>query len=86
MPDTLTQTARPTLAELEHNEAFIGRHIGPGPDDQAAMLKTLGYATRQALIDAVVPANIRRGDALPLPGAMTESDALAALKRIASKN
>ncbi|MDX2217650.1 MAG: aminomethyl-transferring glycine dehydrogenase [Burkholderiales bacterium] len=88
MPDTLnpTTSARATLAALEQPDAFVGRHIGPDANDQAVMLQTLGYASRSALIDAVVPANIRRADALPLPGSMTEAEALAALKAIAQKN
>lgn len=88
MPDTLnpTSSARATLAALEQSDAFVGRHIGPDANDQAVMLQTLGYASRSALIDAVVPANIRRADALPLPGSMTEAEALAALKAIAQKN
>ncbi|MBL8515447.1 MAG: aminomethyl-transferring glycine dehydrogenase, partial [Betaproteobacteria bacterium] len=88
MPDTLnpTTSARATLAALEQFDAFVARHIGPDANDQAVMLQTLGYPSRAALIDAVVPANIRRADALPLPGSMTEAEALAALKAIAQKN
>jgi hypothetical protein len=74
------------LGALEQHDAFIGRHIGTGPDDQAAMLATLGYPTREALIDAVVPPAIRRATSLALPPAMTEAAALARLRAIAAKN
>ena len=74
------------LGALEQHDAFIGRHIGTGADDQAAMLATLGYPTREALIDAIVPPAIRRATSLALPPAMTEAAALARLRAIAAKN
>ena len=80
---------RTSLSQLEAHDAFIARHIGPSESEQAAMLKTLGYANRTALIDAIVPANIRRHDVLPLAQfteAKSEQEALATLKALASKN
>ncbi|MDE2427729.1 MAG: aminomethyl-transferring glycine dehydrogenase [Burkholderiales bacterium] len=80
---------RPTLTQLEARDAFIARHIGPSDAEQAAMLATLGYPTRTALIDAIVPANIRRHDVLPLgqfTDAQSEQSALTQLKQLASKN
>ncbi|MBI3285295.1 MAG: aminomethyl-transferring glycine dehydrogenase [Burkholderiales bacterium] len=80
---------RPTLTQLEAHDAFIARHIGPSEAEQAAMLATLGYPTRKALIDAIVPENIRRHDVLPLgqfTAAQTEQAALAQLKGLAAKN
>jgi glycine cleavage system pyridoxal-binding protein P len=53
------QTSRASLAELERRDAFVARHIGTSPDDQRAMLATLGFASCDALIDAIVPAAIR---------------------------
>lgn len=80
---------RTSLTQLEAHDAFIARHIGPSDAEQAAMLKVLGYADRTALIDAIVPANIRRHDVLPLAqftDAKSETEALATLKALASKN
>jgi len=80
---------RSSLTQLEARDSFIPRHIGPSESEQAAMLSTLGYDTRAALIDAVVPANIRRKDKLDLgqfAEPRTEEDALALLKGLASKN
>ncbi len=74
------------LAALEQSEAFAARHIGTAPDDQAAMLAVLGYPSRAALIDAIVPAAIRRRTPLALAAAMTEAGALARLNAIAAKN
>ena len=50
------------------------------------MLEVLGYASRAALMDAIVPAAIRRKAPLALPGAMTEAQALARMRSIASRN
>ncbi|MCA1248271.1 aminomethyl-transferring glycine dehydrogenase [Massilia sp. MS-15] len=80
---------RSSLTQLEARDSFIPRHIGPSESEQAAMLSTLGYATRAALIDAVVPANIRRQDTMdlgPFVEPRSEEDALATLKALASKN
>lgn len=80
---------RTSLTQLEAHDAFIARHIGPSEAEQAAMLNVLGYADRTALIDAIVPANIRRKNVLPLAQfteAKSETEALATLKALASKN
>src|SRR5438270_771629 len=74
------------LSALEHHDAFIGRHIGTTDDDQAAMLRALGFDSRSALIDAVVPSAIREQAPLALPEPMSEAEALARLKSIAAKN
>ncbi|AOY98064.1 glycine dehydrogenase (aminomethyl-transferring) [Cupriavidus sp. USMAHM13] len=81
--------ARPTLAELEARDAFAGRHIGPDAAEQQHMLKVLGYDSRAALIDAVIPAAIRRRDPLPLgefAEPLSEEAALARLRALAGKN
>ena len=77
---------KPPLSALEDHGAFAGRHIGPDATEQAEMLRELGYPTRAALIDALVPAGIRERAPLPLRGPMTEAEALAELRVIASKN
>ncbi len=74
------------LTTLECSDAFIARHIGTTPADQAAMLAALGQPTRAALIDAIVPSAIRRAKPLALPPAMSEDAALAKLKSIAARN
>ena len=82
--------ATSTLAQLERRDAFVARHIGPSADDQATMLAALGYPSRAALVDAIVPAAIRRpqdGDeAMGLPDALPEEQALERLKALASRN
>jgi glycine dehydrogenase len=87
--DILMQAAaapRASLAELEQRDAFARRHLGPDAGEQAAMLSELGYATRAALIDAIVPAGIRGREALEIADARTETGALAELRTIAAHN
>jgi glycine dehydrogenase len=76
---------RPTTA-LPPADDFSRRHIGSGAADQAAMLALLGKPGLDALIDAVVPAAIRLRKPLNLPPAASEAEALAELKKLASKN
>jgi len=80
---------RTSLTQLEARDAFIARHIGPDAAEQQSMLDTLGYASRAALIDAIVPAHIRNKSALPLGQFFEpkpEQEALAVLKGLAKKN
>jgi len=74
------------LASLEDHDAFVRRHVGTSDDAQAAMLEALGFASIDALMDAVVPKAIRLDDALPLPPPCTEAEALAKLERLAARN
>lgn len=87
-PDRLMNRTPLSLAALETHDAFAERHIGPDAASQQAMLDTLGFASRAALIDAVIPASIRRAETLPLgPFAQpkSEAEALAALRVLADK-
>jgi glycine dehydrogenase len=65
---------------------FAQRHIGPSEDDQAQMLKTVGYDSLDELTSAALPAGLASRRELHLPGPVTEEQALAALRRLASKN
>src|SRR5437667_3016769 len=65
---------------------FADRHIGPSGEDVAAMLKTVGYGSVEALMDAAVPESIRWAGALDLPPAATEAEALAELRALAARN
>jgi glycine dehydrogenase len=66
-------------------DSFARRHLGDDPAGTAAMLAELNYPSVDALVDAAVPAHIRRGP-LNLPEAAGESGALAELHAIASDN
>ncbi|MEK8085042.1 aminomethyl-transferring glycine dehydrogenase [Aquabacterium sp. A3] len=75
-----------SLAHLEDATAFRARHIGPDTADEAQMLSAIGVASRQALMDSIVPASIRRTEGMQLPAPLTEAQALAELKGIAQQN
>ncbi|MCS6945218.1 MAG: glycine dehydrogenase (aminomethyl-transferring), partial [Sutterellaceae bacterium] len=81
-----TAVARTTLAELEAQDEFIARHIGPREDEIAQMLAAVGQPSLAALVDAIVPSSIRLQAPLALPPAVTEEEALARLRTLASRN
>jgi glycine dehydrogenase len=65
---------------------FVDRHIGPDAADVAAMLAVVGQPSLEALITATVPASIVRRDALNVPPALSEIDALDRLREMAGSN
>src|SRR3954462_8777364 len=66
-------------------DSFPRRHQGEDAAASRAMLELLGYPSLEALTEAAVPPQIRRGP-LNLPAALGESAALAELRSIASDN
>ncbi len=74
------------LAELENAAEFIPRHIGIDANDEPHMLSIVGAASRQALIETLVPRSIARRAPMKLPAPLGEAHALAELKAIAAKN
>jgi glycine dehydrogenase len=93
-PDKTASSARPTASAtdaLAPGDLFERRHIGPSPADQKAMLATLGFASLDALADAVVPEGIRLRRPLALAGlptdrALGEQEALARIRGYANEN
>jgi glycine dehydrogenase len=85
MPTAPARKARSSVS-LEHPDRFVTRHNGPRAGDVPAMLEVLGYASLDALIDDVVPANIRLHKPLQLPAARGEREVLAALRALADQN
>jgi glycine dehydrogenase len=75
-----------SLTELEQTEDFIRRHIGPSESQTQAMLKDLGVESVDALIDEIVPSDIRLADLPNIQESKTEVQALADLKAVASLN
>ena len=65
---------------------FAQRHIGPSEDDQAQMLKAVGYASLDELTSAALPAGLAADRELSLPEPMSEEQALAELRRLAGRN
>jgi glycine dehydrogenase len=79
-------TARIPLAELEAGLPFARRHIGPDAGAQAKMLAQVGFGSLDELTEAAVPDTIRSAEALALPAARTEAEALAELRALADRN
>ena len=71
---------------LDTSNEFIPRHIGPSEDDQQKMLAAIGAADLATLMREVVPANIHMTRELDLPGARSEADVLAEMRKIAADN
>ncbi len=78
------------MPEKDNRTPFANRHIGPRSEDIELMLTTLGYSSMADFMEDVVPADIRSSAALSLDeeagGSRSESEALSALKEIASEN
>ena len=71
------------------NEAaatFARRHIGPSPRDVAAMLETVGAPSLEALMSETLPASIRQKAPLDLGTPLSETEALAHMRELASQN
>ena len=66
--------------------SFIERHLGPRSADAEQMLETLGYSSLDALMDAVVPSQIRLDGELQLPAPLSEHEAQAKIAGYAAKN
>ncbi|WP_077284558.1 aminomethyl-transferring glycine dehydrogenase [Cognaticolwellia aestuarii] len=75
-----------SLAELEQRQDFIRRHIGPNDEQTQAMLHDIGAESVDALIDEIVPSDIRLADLLAIEESKTEVQALTDLKAVASLN
>ena len=76
----------PSLQELEQQNDFIRRHIGPGRDEIADMLSAIGATSLDDLMQQTVPAGIRLPEPLKVGEAQKEVDALHELKAVAAKN
>lgn len=75
-----------SLQQLDHQDEFLRRHIGPDEQQIQAMLDTLGVNSVEQLIQQIVPASILKTQALALEDPASEQNALAALKHYADKN
>ena len=73
---------------MDHRSNFIDRHIGPNQYQIQTMLLDLGFKDLDSFISSVVPSNIHiKGEIeKALPQALSEIDALAEIKKIASQN
>ncbi len=67
-------------------EPFASRHIGPDDTERDEMLKVVGAASLDALIDEAIPARIRLTQPLDLPPGESEHRFLRTLRTIAAEN
>ncbi|HEX9951423.1 MAG TPA: aminomethyl-transferring glycine dehydrogenase [Rubricoccaceae bacterium] len=74
------------ITRTGHPDRFAERHLGPSPDDTAAMLATLGLDSLDALAEAAVPDAIRTDARLDLPAALSEPELLALAATLAGEN
>ncbi|MFZ4485678.1 MAG: aminomethyl-transferring glycine dehydrogenase [Candidatus Nanopelagicales bacterium] len=65
---------------------FAARHIGPDDPAIARMLEAIGYASLDALTEAVVPDAIKWRSALQIPDAISERAAREELQVLAGRN
>lgn len=82
----MTTQSQATLNELEQSQDFIRRHIGPNAEQTQAMLNDIGAESVDALIDEIVPSDIRLANLPAIEESKTEVQALADLKKVASLN
>jgi glycine dehydrogenase len=65
---------------------FASRHIGISENDLPEMLKTVGAASIDKLIEETIPASIRLSGKLNIPEAQTEYEFLKELRQTGAKN
>jgi glycine dehydrogenase len=76
----------PFKPTTEAATTFVRRHIGPSPRDIAAMLETVGVQSLSALMSETLPSAIRQKAPLDLGRALSETEALAHMRELASQN
>ena len=77
--------SKPSLENLEYQDEFVSRHIGPSEADIADMLKFVGASSLDDLIDKAVPSEIRSDEHLIMPS-KSESAVLSEIRKIAIRN
>src|SRR5213082_2515453 len=65
---------------------FVRRHIGPSPRDVSAMLETVGAKSLGELMSQTLPSSIHQKAPLATGAALSESEALAHMRELASQN
>ncbi len=75
-----------SFAHSSATGSFASRHIGPNPEEQAAMLRALGAGTMDELMNQVVPPDIGSKHELDLPDGESEHAFLQRLQEIAAGN
>lgn len=72
--------------DLDKNNSFVSRHIGPDEAELGSMLEHIGVSSLDELIDSIVPASIRMTGPLNLPEPLSEAGLLGELAKTAKEN
>ena len=73
-------------AELK-DSTFKSRHIGPSHEDEAFMLRQLGFGNSEEFISSVIPDEIFDSEiSISIPNGCDQNEALKEIKNIAKKN
>lgn len=70
----------------ETQAPFVRRHNGPDTSQEQAMLAELGVDSLESLMTSIVPADLLASSEVEFPPALTETECLAELSRMASAN
>jgi glycine dehydrogenase len=76
----------PLKTTAEAATDFVRRHIGPSPRDIQAMLESVGASSLGELMGQTLPSSIRQKSPLDLGPALSETEALAHMRDLASQN
>jgi glycine dehydrogenase len=86
-PQELTHSKDASFSnDLGPSDTFVHRHIGPDDADVREMLKTIGAASLDALIDQTIPQSIRFTGTLGIGQSRGEHELIEELRGIAAKN
>ena len=72
--------------DLDKNNRFVSRHIGPDKSELESMLEHIGLSSLDELVDDIVPSSIRMKGPLKLPDPISEAGLLNDLTDIAKLN
>ncbi len=67
-------------------DLFVSRHIGPREEDIKEMLNYVGASSLEALVDEIIPEDIRLAEPLALPQGLTERQYFRKIHSLAEKN
>ena len=82
---TKQRDASPPIDQLQQQDRFIHRHIGPNQAEIEEMLRVLGVDSLDELIDTTVPKSILLDAAVNLPQPSPEHQTLGRLREYASR-
>ncbi|MBX3102493.1 MAG: aminomethyl-transferring glycine dehydrogenase [Bacteroidetes bacterium] len=74
------------MNSFPHPDVFASRHIGPDAAETQEMLRTVGAASLDQLVEETIPSGIRLQKAIEIGRPMTEPELLAHMKDLAGQN